>query len=550
MAYRAKDIFIVEDCANDESCKDRPNLADEHDIRFYAAVPLAVEGGYSLGNLCVADSIPRRLSEWEAGILKKMGSLVVNQLETHLSLRKALLAKTNILNSLQAVLDHTSDNIVLLNTDYSVLRFNDTMRRTVACLTGKEISHGDDFRQFVVDDLKETFASAFARALKGIEFNLEHLTESGEISRWFSYSVKPVYDHNQLLIGISLTARDIDKAKRAELAIRKNAYTLQAILDNTSDSIILMDVDYKILSINKVAQLRLLRLRGDKLQVGDDHRQFLEPQNEYLFYRGFQKALQGEKTEIEHYTVSRQGSGWFRYKMAPVYDDCSELIGVAFTCKDIDRSKKFELALLQSEQKFRKIVSSAANPIFILDKQMNIVLVNPEGEKTFGYTAGELAGEKIELLMPERRRSVNLGLLRRYIANPKPIRMGINRLMPALKKNGEEIQIETSLNTFELDNEVFVLVILQDVTARIHSEQRIKKQVEQLKAIAWQQSHQVRQPIVNILGFVDLIKNESDRRYNEQYLDLLKESTEELDRVIHKIVAYTAETKKGGSKAP
>jgi light-regulated signal transduction histidine kinase (bacteriophytochrome) len=74
-------------------------------------------------------------------------------------------------------------------------------------------------------------------------------------------------------------------------------------------------------------------------------------------------------------------------------------------------------------------------------------------------------------------------------------------------------------------------------------EVKILKQNKTLRQIAWQQSHEVRQPVVNILGIIDVIKTDKTLKpeEQEQYLTYLFQATQELDRIIHKIVAQSNE---------
>ena len=115
--------------------------------------------------------------------------------------------------------------------------------------------------------------------------------------------------------------------------------------------------------------------------------------------------------------------------------------------------------------------------------------------------------------------------------------MGIGRFTPASTKDGIEKTVEVSLNSFKVNDETFILAIIQDVTKRIEHENHLENQVETLEKIAWQQSHEMRKPVANILGLVQLI--EYDQTYNPLLINQLHQTTKELDDVIHKIVNLT-----------
>jgi light-regulated signal transduction histidine kinase (bacteriophytochrome) len=83
---------------------------------------------------------------------------------------------------------------------------------------------------------------------------------------------------------------------------------------------------------------------------------------------------------------------------------------------------------------------------------------------------------------------------------------------------------------------------MQDRTEITDYLQAIEKQNEQLKAIAWTQSHKLRGPLTRIMGLTDLAQasdfGEIDR---ETFFKFMKEASTELDEVIHTIVKQTEE---------
>lgn len=76
----------------------------------------------------------------------------------------------------------------------------------------------------------------------------------------------------------------------------------------------------------------------------------------------------------------------------------------------------------------------------------------------------------------------------------------------------------------------------RDITERIQVEEALKRQNAKLKQIAWQQSHVVRAPLVNIMGLVHLMKQEVNSQVEmEKYLTMLDHSAQKLDEAIHSL---------------
>lgn len=76
----------------------------------------------------------------------------------------------------------------------------------------------------------------------------------------------------------------------------------------------------------------------------------------------------------------------------------------------------------------------------------------------------------------------------------------------------------------------------RDITERIQVEEALKMQNAKLKKIAWQQSHLVRAPLVNIMGLVHLMKQGDTTSVEmEKYLTMLDHSAQKLDEAIHSL---------------
>ena len=82
----------------------------------------------------------------------------------------------------------------------------------------------------------------------------------------------------------------------------------------------------------------------------------------------------------------------------------------------------------------------------------------------------------------------------------------------------------------------------RDITEQYLYLQKIETQNEQLRKIAWVQSHEVRLPVSNILGLSALFNLENcGDPSNREVMELISSSSRQLDQVIRKIINYTDE---------
>ncbi len=96
---------------------------------------------------------------------------------------------------------------------------------------------------------------------------------------------------------------------------------------------------------------------------------------------------------------------------------------------------------------------------------------------------------------------------------------------------------------FALPNKITrALKDAEDRLAKKKADEMLKKQYEKLLEIAFLQAHQVRGPIANILGLIDMFK-ENPNDPNLEVIKLLKQATQDFDILIHDIVTKTSEIK-------
>lgn len=314
----------------------------------------------------------------------------------------------------------------------------------------------------------------------------------------------------------------------------------QMVLDNSTDAIVLMGLDCSVLAFNQNLQDTIHAYSGKVLKMGDDYRNFVTAGDKEVFFELFQKSLSGESVTIERLASLNEFSIWFEYKMNPTYDREKTLLGVCLRAKNIDVRKKMEIALSESEQKFRNLIESAPNSILIVDQKGKIVHCNLETENTFGYPRQELIDQPVELLVPLQHKKGHDRLLEGYFQAPRPIRIGKNQVTSAVKKDGTEILVEVSLNGFVVNQTNYVSAIIVDITEKVIADNKIKRQIHELKEIARIQSHEIRRPLANILGLMALLESEMPEHTVNEIHSYLRKSAQDLDVLVSDIIKRTS----------
>jgi len=156
----------------------------------------------------------------------------------------------------------------------------------------------------------------------------------------------------------------------------------------------------------------------------------------------------------------------------------------------------------ESEAYFRVLIESAPDAMIIADDAGEIVIVNGQAERMFGYDRAEMIGNKIEMLLPDRIRESHLGHRDNYAAEPSLRPMGPGLNLVGQRKDGGEFPVEISLSPVSTPKATFVSSVIRDVTDRKRMEQEIieaRQEAERANkansAFLAAASHDLRQPV-------------------------------------------------------
>lgn len=200
----------------------------------------------------------------------------------------------------------------------------------------------------------------------------------------------------------------------------------------------------------------------------------------------------------------------------------------------------------EAEHEFRCLVDSAPDALIIADGAGRIILCNQQAEALFGYSAHELAGQLVELLVPDRFRSGHREHRACFAQAPAVRPMGAGYELAARRHDGTEFPVQISLSHMETSEGRFAIAAIRDITMQKRNERElqaakgaaeagIKAKSEFLATM----SHEIRTPMNGIIGMTGLLLDTALTAEQREYAETVRASGGALLGIINDILDFS-----------
>ncbi len=200
-----------------------------------------------------------------------------------------------------------------------------------------------------------------------------------------------------------------------------------------------------------------------------------------------------------------------------------------FLQQELEERKRTQAALEISQARFAGILDIADDAIISIDSHQRISLFNQGAEKIFGYSAQEVFGQPLALLLPARFAEAHHQHVAEFGHSTSPARrMAERREIYGRRKDGTEFPAEASISKLALGTEVVFTVFLRDVTDR--------KQIDRMKdEFISVVSHELRNPLTSIHASLGMLASGLLKPDSEQGMRLLQIAVDSSDRLVRLI---------------
>ncbi len=126
-------------------------------------------------------------------------------------------------------------------------------------------------------------------------------------------------------------------------------------------------------------------------------------------------------------------------------------------------------------QRYENLIEAAPDAMIFVNRDYEIVLVNAQMERLFGYAQKEVVGKRLDILIPERFRKRHRGFVADFFSNPRVRAMGSDLRIYGLKKDGAEFRADISLSPMQVEGGLLATAAIRDITERVEAQELIER---------------------------------------------------------------------------
>ncbi|WP_396192044.1 PAS domain S-box protein [Flavobacterium sp.] len=224
-------------------------------------------------------------------------------------------------------------------------------------------------------------------------------------------------------------------------------------------------------------------------------------------------------------------------------DSAGEIDGILFFGNDVTEQVLTRKQIEKSEKKYRQIVETAQEGIWMIDDDNKTTFVNSKMAEILGYTTQEMIGKDIFFFMSDKVKVKAVELMK--IQKEKYFNHFIFKF---ISKSGSVVWTTISANPLYNEDNKYIgaMAMVMDITERKRNEEQLEIQnAELIKAhleldrFVYSVSHDLRSPLTSVLGLISFIEEETKEQDTREHAQMIRNSVNRLDEFIKNILSYS-----------
>jgi two-component system sensor kinase FixL len=218
---------------------------------------------------------------------------------------------------------------------------------------------------------------------------------------------------------------------------------------------------------------------------------------------------------VEHYRTERRRKDGriiqISLTVSPIHDGSGRIVGASKIARDITETE-LAAALLEREAHLRSILDTIPDGMVVIDDRGIIQSFSATAERMFGFTAEEVCGRNVNMLMPSPYRESHDGYISRYLATGERRIIGLGRVVTAQRKDGSTFPIELAVGEVKADGHRLFTGFLRDLTERQRTLRRLQElqselahvsRLTEMGQMASALAHELNQPLTAATNYLE-----------------------------------------------
>jgi two-component system, LuxR family, sensor kinase FixL len=208
-----------------------------------------------------------------------------------------------------------------------------------------------------------------------------------------------------------------------------------------------------------------------------------------------------------------------------------------------------ERALRASEAHLRSVLETVPDAIIVINDRGLVQSFSPAAERLFGYSATDVMGQNVKMLMPQPYRDEHDGYLERYRRTGERRIIGIGRVVLGRRADGSTFPMELAVGEINLEGKRMFTGFVRDITERqvarerlqeLQSELLLASRLSAMGQMASALAHELNQPLTAIINYVQatrrmIVNPDISRERLEEAMDKAVAQASRAGQIIHRM---------------
>ncbi len=457
---------------------------------------------------------------------------------------------------LAAIVESSSEAIIGKNLDGIITSWN----------KGAEKLYGYKAEEVIGQSMKILVPNGREQEMIDISERIKHghPISNYETVRWkkngelidISLTISPIKDAAGHLVGASSIAHDITEIKQARYALEKREEWLRALIENSTDILMLLDIDGKIMyespSIKRILGYDYVE------RIGKSVFDFIHQEDVIEIGNLFKNLLIKEKQIISAECRLLHKNGSWRWLEGTGCNLLKEphIKAVVVNCRDITDRKMALEALKQEKERAQRYLDIAEVMMLVLNGQGELTLINKKGLKILGYShESEVLGKNLfDDFIPKQNRADAKNVFDRLMMGQMESAEYYESVIMTRDGTRKVIAWHNNFILDENGQRIGTISSGEDVTQRKKDEEKLRQYTQdlqvsnkELEQFAFVASHDLQEPLRIVSSYVQLLAKKYEGNLDaamEKYINYVVSNTDRMQKMIEGLLAYSRISKR------